>query len=58
MKPKIICHMISSVDGRLLNTRWTLPYGGKTSVEIGKVYAEVGIWGCQTSLQVSFILNQ
>ena len=42
MKPKIICHMMSSVDGRLLNARWTLPYGGNTSEEIGTVYAEVG----------------
>jgi hypothetical protein len=23
MRPKIICHMISSIDGRLLVDRWT-----------------------------------
>lgn len=28
MKPTIICHMISSVDGRLLSDRWTKPFDG------------------------------
>lgn len=42
MKPKIICHMLSSVDGRLLNERWTPLYDGKPFGEAGKVYAETG----------------
>jgi len=42
MKPEIICHIMSSVDGRLLNGRWTLPYDGKTPSEIGGIYAEIG----------------
>ncbi|RHR77115.1 dihydrofolate reductase family protein [Odoribacter sp. AF15-53] len=42
MKPKIICHIFSSVDGRLLNERWTRPYDGKAPGEICGVYAEVG----------------
>lgn len=42
MKPKIICHIMSSVDGRLLNGRWTLPYDGKSPSEIGGIYAEIG----------------
>ncbi|GLV54199.1 2-hydroxy-3-oxopropionate reductase [Dictyobacter sp. S3.2.2.5] len=28
MQPKIICHMVSSVDGRLLVDRWTTPADG------------------------------
>lgn len=43
MKPKIICHIMSSVDGRLLNERWTPLYSGKPASETGKKYAEIGI---------------
>jgi len=28
MRPKIICHMVSSIDGRLLPNRWTPPAAG------------------------------
>ena len=42
MKPKIICHIMSSVDGRLLNERWTPLYNGKPFGEAGMVYAEAG----------------
>ena len=28
MRPKIICHMVSSIDGRLLPDRWTPPAAG------------------------------
>ncbi|QEX23218.1 2-hydroxy-3-oxopropionate reductase [Hypericibacter adhaerens] len=28
MRPKIICHMVSSIDGRLLTDRWTPPAAG------------------------------
>lgn len=40
MKPEIICHIMSSVDGRLLNERWTPLYDGKPFGEAGKIYAE------------------
>lgn len=40
MRPKIICHMIGSVDGRLLSDRWTpLPEGAQPNT-ILKVYDE------------------
>lgn len=26
MKPEIICHIMSSGDGRLIDGRWTAPY--------------------------------
>lgn len=42
MKPKIICHIMSSVDGRLLNERWTPFFDGKPFDEAGRVYASEG----------------
>lgn len=42
MKPKIICHIMSSVDGRLLNERWTPLLDGKPFGEAGRVYARAG----------------
>lgn len=40
MRPKIICHMIGSIDGRLLSDRWTpLPEGAEPNT-ILKVYDE------------------
>ncbi|AHG64127.1 dihydrofolate reductase family protein [Advenella mimigardefordensis] len=40
MRPKIICHMIGSIDGRLLSNRWTpLPEGTDTGTVL-KVYEE------------------
>lgn len=42
MKPRIICHIMSSVDGRLLPGRWTLPFDGTTPSELFKEYSEAG----------------
>lgn len=42
MKPKIICHIMSSVDGRLLNNRWTEPFDGTPASDLLQVYAAVG----------------
>lgn len=28
MRPSIICHMISSIDGRIVPDRWTAPANG------------------------------
>lgn len=42
MKPKIICHIMSSVDGRLLNDRWTEPYDGTPASDLLQVYASIG----------------
>ena len=41
MLPKIICHIMGSVDGRLLTDRWTLPFDGKDRTELLGVYAAV-----------------
>ena len=41
MKPKIICHIISSVDGRLIDRRWTVPYEAEHG-DLLKVYAAIG----------------
>lgn len=42
MKPKIICHIMSSVDGRLLDERWTAPFDGTSKAELLKMYAIIG----------------
>ena len=42
MNPKIICHIMSSVDGRLQTERWTEPFKGKSKGELMGVYASLG----------------
>jgi 5-amino-6-(5-phosphoribosylamino)uracil reductase len=42
MRPKIICHMVSSVDGRLLAGRWTPPASGIAADLVRRVYEETG----------------
>lgn len=42
MNPKVICHIMSSVDGRLLDSRWTEPFDGTSHSELLKVYADIG----------------
>lgn len=41
MKPNVICHIMSSVDGKLLNERWTAPYDAQPA-ELYKIYAALG----------------
>ncbi|AYM91018.1 5-amino-6-(5-phosphoribosylamino)uracil reductase [Serratia sp. 3ACOL1] len=41
MRPKIICHMISSVDGRLLVERWTPPALGIDLKIVSETYEQV-----------------
>ncbi len=40
-KPKVICHMESSVDGRLVVDRWTAPFDGKDIDEVTDVYTRI-----------------
>lgn len=42
MLPKIICHIMGSVDGRILTDRWTEPFGGRPKSELMGVYASIG----------------
>ena len=42
MLPKIICHIMSSVDGRLLTDRWTDPFNGQSKSELMGVYSSIG----------------
>ena len=39
MKPEVICHIMSSVDGRLLPSRWTQPFGNTDPSELFMMYA-------------------
>jgi len=41
MRPKIICHMMSTVDGRLITERWTPPFDGKKMEELFNPYFTV-----------------
>lgn len=42
MYPQIICHVMGSVDGRLLTDRWTEPFNGKSKGELTGIYAAIG----------------
>lgn len=42
MRPEVICHIMSSVDGRLLPGRWTLPFDGTAPAALFKEYAAIG----------------
>ena len=42
MCPQIICHVMGSVDGRLLTDRWMEPYDGKSKGEMMGIYAAMG----------------
>ena len=42
MTPHVICHIMSSVDGRLLPGRWTAPFDGTNPSELFKEYAAIG----------------
>lgn len=42
MYPLVICHVMCSVDGRLLVDRWTAPFDGKSKGELAGIYAAIG----------------
>lgn len=41
MRPKIICHMVSSIDGRLVSSRWTRPARGIDADQLWQYYEDV-----------------
>lgn len=42
MLPKVICHIMSSVDGRLLPGRWSAPFDGTNPSALFREYAAIG----------------
>ena len=42
MRPKIICHMTSSIDGRLLIDRWLRPDTEAEHALVGSTYDSLG----------------
>ena len=42
MKPEVICHIMGSVDGRLLPQRWSAPFGDAAPGELFSDYAAIG----------------
>lgn len=41
MRPKIVCHMVSSIDGRLHPHRWTKPARGIDQDLVSQTYEEI-----------------
>ncbi|MCD7901556.1 MAG: dihydrofolate reductase family protein [Bacteroides sp.] len=41
MKPKVICHMLSSVDGRLIADRFSKPFDGAKQEELYEAYYQI-----------------
>lgn len=42
MKPKVICHIMASVDGHIQVERWTDPADGVAKGDLMKAYSEIG----------------
>ena len=42
MKPKVICHIMGSVDGKVLVERWSKPYGDTPMTDLLKTYSQIG----------------
>lgn len=43
MRPRIVCHMIASVDGRSLTGRWIAPDGGSATDLVWRVYEDAAV---------------
>lgn len=42
MKPKVICHIMASVDGKILVDRWSAPPSGIQKDSLMQIYSEIG----------------
>lgn len=42
MKPKVICHIMASVDGHIQVERWTAPSGDMPKTDLMKTYSDIG----------------
>ena len=57
MKPYVICHMCTTIDGRVLGDRWPPLPGGKTSAELFESTADsfgIGAWLVGTNTMREF----
>lgn len=43
MRPQIVCHMMSSIDGRLIGERWSPHFTGKTLDEATAPYFDISL---------------
>lgn len=50
MKPKVICHIMASVDGRIQVKRWTAPADGAAKSDLMKTYSDIGQTLCTDAL--------
>src|SRR2546425_10064926 len=57
MKPYVICHMCTTIDGRILGDRWPPLPGGKNSAELFESTADsfgIGAWLVGTTTMREF----
>ena len=57
MKPYVICHMCTTIDGRILGDRWPKLPGGKDSAELFESTADsfgIGAWLVGTTTMREF----
>src|SRR5580698_3536612 len=46
MKPYVVCHMITSLDGRIVSSRWNLSEEGRAEYENTAATYEANAWMC------------
>lgn len=57
MKPYVICHMCTSIDGKILGARWGKLFGGRDSAELFETTAAsfgIGAWLVGTTTMKEF----
>src|SRR5580704_16308981 len=46
MKPYVVCHMITSLDGRIVSSRWNLSEEGRAEYENTAATYQANAWMC------------
>jgi riboflavin biosynthesis pyrimidine reductase len=57
MKPYLICHMVTTIDGRIMGNRWPKLPGGKSSANLFETTAasyKIGVWIVGTTTMKEF----
>jgi 2,5-diamino-6-(ribosylamino)-4(3H)-pyrimidinone 5'-phosphate reductase len=54
MKPYVICHMIMSVDGRIISSRWQLSPDGRSEYEATAATYQPNAWMCGRVTMAAF----
>src|SRR5215510_8295452 len=54
MKPYVVCHMLASVDGRIVTTGWNLSPEGRTEYERTAATYRADAWMCGRITMAAF----